>query len=157
MCVCLSEVACWIATGERQAARIRSLYLKTILRQEVAFFDMETNTGEVVGRMSGDTVLIQDAMCEKVLNYCRKSGVLVILVHIMLDSKRLAYAGWKVYTTHIDIHWRHCDSIHQRVASNTRLDVHYSTSCGSRSSNVHYHSQNVFQRTKCLCESCDFS
>lgn len=53
-------------TGERQAARIRSLYLKTILRQDVAFFDKETNTGEVVGRMSGDTVLIQDAMGEKV-------------------------------------------------------------------------------------------
>ncbi|KAL0903147.1 hypothetical protein M5K25_027503 [Dendrobium thyrsiflorum] len=50
---------------ERQATRIRNLYLKTILRQEIAFFDMETNTGEVVGRMSGDTVLIQDAMGEK--------------------------------------------------------------------------------------------
>ncbi|KAJ0651011.1 putative ABC-type xenobiotic transporter [Helianthus annuus] len=69
-------------TGERQAARIRSLYLKTILRQDVSFFDKETNTGEVVGRMSGDTVLIQDAMGEKVCilishfkiykNICRK-------------------------------------------------------------------------------------
>ncbi|GKV23316.1 hypothetical protein SLEP1_g33060 [Rubroshorea leprosula] len=60
------QVTCWIVTGERQAARIRGLYLKTILRQDVAFFDVETNTGEVVGRMSGDTVLIQDAMGEKV-------------------------------------------------------------------------------------------
>ncbi|XP_062097770.1 ABC transporter B family member 11-like [Humulus lupulus] len=60
------QVACWMVTGERQAARIRSLYLKTILRQDVSFFDLETNTGEVVGRMSGDTVLIQDAMGEKV-------------------------------------------------------------------------------------------
>ncbi|KAK8702333.1 hypothetical protein V6N13_020694 [Hibiscus sabdariffa] len=60
------QVACWMVTGERQAARIRSLYLKTILRQDVAFFDVETNTGEVIGRMSGDTVLIQDAMGEKV-------------------------------------------------------------------------------------------
>lgn len=56
-----------MVTGERQAARIRTLYLKTILRQEISFFDIETNTGEVVGRMSGDTVLIQDAMGEKVL------------------------------------------------------------------------------------------
>jgi len=32
----------------------------------VSFFDKETNTGEVVGRMSGDTVLIKDAMGEKV-------------------------------------------------------------------------------------------
>ncbi|XP_057454847.1 ABC transporter B family member 21-like [Lotus japonicus] len=60
------QVACWMTTGERQAARIRGLYLKTILRQDVAFFDKETNTGEVIGRMSGDTVLIQDAMGEKV-------------------------------------------------------------------------------------------
>jgi ABC-type multidrug transport system fused ATPase/permease subunit len=60
-------------TGERQAARIRSLYLQTILRQDVSFFDKETNTGEVVGRMSGDTVLIQDAMGEKVLMNHHKS------------------------------------------------------------------------------------
>lgn len=55
-----------MATGERQAARIRSLYLKAILRQDVAFFDKEANTGEIVERMSGDTALIQDAMGEKV-------------------------------------------------------------------------------------------
>lgn len=60
------EASCWVITGERQAARIRSLYLKTILRQDIVFFDVETNTGEVVGRMSGDTVLILDAMGEKV-------------------------------------------------------------------------------------------
>ncbi|XP_010515729.1 PREDICTED: ABC transporter B family member 11-like [Camelina sativa] len=60
------QVACWMITGERQAARIRSTYLKTILRQDIGFFDVDTNTGEVVGRMSGDTVLIQDAMGEKV-------------------------------------------------------------------------------------------
>lgn len=59
-----------MVTGERQAARIRGLYLKTILRQDITFFDRETNTGEVVGRMSGDTVLIQDAMGEKVKKLC---------------------------------------------------------------------------------------
>ena len=58
----LLEVACWMVTGERQVARIRGLYLKTILRQDVAFFDMETNTEEIVGRMSGDTVLSD--LCE---------------------------------------------------------------------------------------------
>lgn len=55
-----------MTTGERQSSRIRNMYLKTILRQEIAFFDMETNTGEVIERMSGDTVFIQDAMGEKV-------------------------------------------------------------------------------------------
>ncbi|KAK7840769.1 abc transporter b family member 4 [Quercus suber] len=60
------ELTCWMVTGVRQAARIRGLYLKTMLRQDVAFFDKETNTGEVVGSMSGDTILIEDAMGEKV-------------------------------------------------------------------------------------------
>ncbi|KAI3759988.1 hypothetical protein L1987_50376 [Smallanthus sonchifolius] len=60
------QVATWMVTGERQAARIRNLYLKSILRQDVSFFDKETNTGEVIGRISGDTVLMQDAMGEKV-------------------------------------------------------------------------------------------
>uniref|UniRef100_A0A5B7B9Y0 Putative ABC transporter B family member 9-like isoform X1 n=1 Tax=Davidia involucrata TaxID=16924 RepID=A0A5B7B9Y0_DAVIN len=62
----LLQVVCWMVTGERQATRIRGLYLKTILRQDIAFFDTETTTGEVIGRMSGDTILIQDAMGEKV-------------------------------------------------------------------------------------------
>ncbi|XP_008776904.2 ABC transporter B family member 9-like isoform X2 [Phoenix dactylifera] len=60
------QVSCWTVSGERQAARIRGLYLKTILRQDIAFFDNETATGEVIGRMSGDTILIQEAIGEKV-------------------------------------------------------------------------------------------
>ncbi|KAL7000933.1 ABC-type xenobiotic transporter [Sarracenia purpurea var. burkii] len=37
------------------------------MRQDIAFFDKETTTREVVGRMSGDTVLIQDVMGEKLV------------------------------------------------------------------------------------------
>jgi len=59
-----------MVTGERQAARIRGMYLKTILRQDMTFFDTETTSGEVIGRMSGDTILIQDAMGEKVCCFC---------------------------------------------------------------------------------------
>uniref|UniRef100_A0A0D3E6X0 Uncharacterized protein n=1 Tax=Brassica oleracea var. oleracea TaxID=109376 RepID=A0A0D3E6X0_BRAOL len=40
-----AEVSCWMVTGERQSARIRVLYLKTILRQDIGFFDTETSTG----------------------------------------------------------------------------------------------------------------
>ena len=75
-------------TGERQAARIRNLYLRTILRQEIAFFDQHTNTGEVVGRMSGDTVLIQDAMGEKV-------GKFIQLLVTFVGGFAVAFAqGW---------------------------------------------------------------
>ncbi|GFQ01230.1 ABC transporter b family member 4 [Phtheirospermum japonicum] len=61
-----SQVACWMITGERQAVRIRNLYLKAILRQDIGYFDKETNTGEIVERMSSDTIIIQDAMGEKI-------------------------------------------------------------------------------------------
>ncbi|KAL5065117.1 hypothetical protein RYX36_026854 [Vicia faba] len=61
------EVACWMITGTKQTTRIRALYLNAILRQDISFFDKETNSGEVVERMSSDTVLIQEAMEEKEL------------------------------------------------------------------------------------------
>ncbi|KAH6789704.1 P-glycoprotein 12, partial [Perilla frutescens var. frutescens] len=60
------QVSCWTITGERQSSRIRSLYLKAILRQDIAYFDQEVSTGEVIERMSGDIILIQDAIGEKV-------------------------------------------------------------------------------------------
>ncbi|XP_048138832.1 ABC transporter B family member 4-like isoform X2 [Rhodamnia argentea] len=82
------QVTFWMVTGERQAARIRGLYLRTILRQDIAFFDKETNTGEVVGRMSGDTVLIQDAMGEKV-------GKFIQLVSTFIGGFVVAFTkGW---------------------------------------------------------------
>ncbi|XP_030460439.1 ABC transporter B family member 11-like [Syzygium oleosum] len=82
------QVSCWMVTGERQAARIRGLYLQTILRQDIAFFDKETNTGEVVGRMSGDTVLIQNAMGEKV-------GTFIQLVSTFVGGFAIAFIkGW---------------------------------------------------------------
>lgn len=43
------------------------MYLKAILRQDIAFFDMEMSAGQAVERMAGDTFLIQDAIGEKVL------------------------------------------------------------------------------------------
>ncbi|EEF43201.1 multidrug resistance protein 1, 2, putative [Ricinus communis] len=84
------QVACWMVTGERQAARIRSLYLKAILRQEIGFFDKETNTGETVARMSGDAVLIQDAMGEKV-------GKFLQLILTFISGFVIAFIrGWKL-------------------------------------------------------------
>lgn len=82
-----SEVTCWMVTGERQAARIRGLYLKTILRQDIGFFDTETSTGEVIGRMSGDTILIQEAMGEKVnILYIHNQTISYICIYNLIYS-----------------------------------------------------------------------
>ncbi|XP_066314800.1 ABC transporter B family member 4-like [Miscanthus floridulus] len=59
------QVSCWTTAGERQSARIRSLYLNAVLRQDIAFFDTELTTGQAVSRMSSDTLVIQDALGEK--------------------------------------------------------------------------------------------
>ncbi|CAK7327444.1 unnamed protein product [Dovyalis caffra] len=84
------QVSCWMVTGERQAARIRNLYLEAILRQEIGFFDKETSTGEIIGRMSGDTILIQDAMGEKV-------GKFLQLVTTFTAGFIIAFIkGWKL-------------------------------------------------------------
>ncbi|KAJ4721874.1 ABC transporter B family protein [Melia azedarach] len=101
------QVTCWVITGERQAARIRSLYLKTILRQDIAFYDMETHTGEIIQRMSGDTVLIQDALGEKVGKLIELSAAFIggfvvafikgwLLTLIMLSSIPALFLGGAV-------------------------------------------------------------
>uniref|UniRef100_A0A0E0JJS3 MDR-like ABC transporter n=1 Tax=Oryza punctata TaxID=4537 RepID=A0A0E0JJS3_ORYPU len=82
------QVSCWTITGERQAARIRALYLKAILRQDIAFFDKEMSTGQVVERMSGDTFLIQDAIGEK-------SGKCIQLLSTFFGGFVIAFVrGW---------------------------------------------------------------
>ncbi|KAK4272055.1 hypothetical protein QN277_020655 [Acacia crassicarpa] len=66
---CFLEGYCWTRTGERQAARMRSRYLRAMLRQEVAYFDLEvTSTSEVITSVSNDSIVIQDFLSEKVPN-----------------------------------------------------------------------------------------
>ncbi|CAK9878849.1 unnamed protein product [Sphagnum jensenii] len=63
------EISCWMYTGERQAGRIRAKYVRAILRQNVGYFDTESsNTAAVVSSVSADTMLLQDAISEKVSN-----------------------------------------------------------------------------------------
>nr|XP_027097985.1 ABC transporter B family member 21-like [Coffea arabica] len=72
-----SQVACWTLTGQRQAVRIRSLYLQSLLTQEIAFFDKETSTGDIIERISVDTFTIQDAIGEKVGRFIQLSASVV--------------------------------------------------------------------------------
>jgi ABC-type multidrug transport system fused ATPase/permease subunit len=55
----------WIRTSEIAAKRIRERYLKSILRQDVAFFD-NVGAGEVATRIQTDTHLVQLGISEKV-------------------------------------------------------------------------------------------
>lgn len=53
-------------TGERQAARLRVRYLQAMLKQDVGFFDTDAKSGDIVSSISSDTLLVQDALSEKV-------------------------------------------------------------------------------------------
>ncbi|ORZ35134.1 P-loop containing nucleoside triphosphate hydrolase protein [Catenaria anguillulae PL171] len=64
LCSYLSK-ALWMAAGERQAKRIRELYLKSVLRQDMAFFD-STAPGDITTRLTADVALVQDGISEKV-------------------------------------------------------------------------------------------
>ncbi|CAI9758648.1 unnamed protein product [Fraxinus pennsylvanica] len=70
--VCFSsyaEIACWMYTGERQVVALRKKYLEAVLKQDVGFFDTDARTGDIVFSVSTDTLLVQDAISEKVGNF----------------------------------------------------------------------------------------
>lgn len=56
-------------TGERQASTLRKKYLEAVLRQDVGFFDTDARTGDIVFSVSTDTLLVQDAISEKVRDH----------------------------------------------------------------------------------------
>ncbi|KAF1862868.1 hypothetical protein Lal_00009248 [Lupinus albus] len=80
------EVSCWILTGERQTAVIRSEYVQVLLNQDMSFFDTYGNNGDIVSQVLSDVLLIQSALSEKVGNYIHNmatfiSGLVIGLVN----------------------------------------------------------------------------
>jgi ATP-binding cassette subfamily B (MDR/TAP) protein 1 len=63
---CSIEVSCWILTGERETAVIRSKYVQVLLNQDMSFFDTYGNNGDIVSQVLSDVLLIQSALSEKV-------------------------------------------------------------------------------------------
>ncbi|KAI3516153.1 hypothetical protein L1887_15064 [Cichorium endivia] len=91
------EGICWTRTAERQTSRLRMEYLKSVLRQEVGFFDTQVGSStnfEVITAISGDAQLIQDVMAEKIPNCLTHLSALVsnIIVAFIL-SWRLAVSS----------------------------------------------------------------
>jgi ATP-binding cassette subfamily B (MDR/TAP) protein 1 len=54
----------WIMTGERQTRRIRGLYLHSVLKQDMSWFD-SAKDGSLNTRLASDTQIIQDGISEK--------------------------------------------------------------------------------------------
>lgn len=81
-------MSCWILTGERQTAVIRSKYVQVLLNQDMSFFDTYGNNGDIVSQVLSDVLLIQSALSEKV---CFASFnfflFFVVLVYFLLVKK----------------------------------------------------------------------
>lgn len=57
-------MASWVFTGEVITRRIRQAYLKSVLRQDIAYFDL-VGAGEVTTRIQSDIQLIQEGISDK--------------------------------------------------------------------------------------------
>ncbi|KAL6634545.1 hypothetical protein ACP70R_027216 [Stipagrostis hirtigluma subsp. patula] len=72
------EGYCWARTAERQASRMRAGYLRAVLRQDVEYFDLRAgSSSDVVTSVSSDTLVVQDALAEKVPNLVMNASTFV--------------------------------------------------------------------------------
>ncbi|TYH88608.1 hypothetical protein ES332_D01G199100v1 [Gossypium tomentosum] len=65
------EGVCWTRSAERQASRMRIEYLKSVLRQQVGFFEDLTDsssTFQVISTVTSDAHSIQDTIADKIPN-----------------------------------------------------------------------------------------
>ncbi|KAK4376956.1 hypothetical protein RND71_003252 [Anisodus tanguticus] len=88
---------CWTRSAERQTSRIRMEYLKSVLRQEVSFFDKQdasSTSFQVISTISADAHSIQDAIAEKIPNCVAHLSTFIFgLILAFYLSWRLALAS----------------------------------------------------------------
>uniref|UniRef100_F6GVP6 Multidrug resistance protein n=1 Tax=Vitis vinifera TaxID=29760 RepID=F6GVP6_VITVI len=94
---CYWKGICWTRTSERQTSRMRMEYLKSVLRQEVGFFDKQaasSTTFQVISTISSDAHSIQDVISEKIPNcLAHLSSFIFCLIVAFFLSWRLAVAA----------------------------------------------------------------
>ncbi|KAI8643420.1 P-loop containing nucleoside triphosphate hydrolase protein [Parasitella parasitica] len=79
----------WILTGESQTRRIRLLYLKSVLHQDMSWFD-QSKDGSLNTRLASDTQLIQDGISEK-------AGLLISFFAQFVGGFVVAFVkGWQM-------------------------------------------------------------
>uniref|UniRef100_A0A0D9X4H7 MDR-like ABC transporter n=1 Tax=Leersia perrieri TaxID=77586 RepID=A0A0D9X4H7_9ORYZ len=59
------EISCWIYSSERQLARMRLAFLRSVLNQEVGAFDTDLTTAKIITGVTNHMSIIQDAIGEK--------------------------------------------------------------------------------------------
>ena len=79
----------WMVTGERQATKFRIAYFKTLLRQDISWYD-KTNLSELSTKVANDTFAIQGALGEKI-------GTFIYTIALTIGSFVVAFLeGWQL-------------------------------------------------------------
>ncbi|KAL7626127.1 hypothetical protein AAE478_002897 [Parahypoxylon ruwenzoriense] len=84
-------IVCWNLFGDRLAHRLRERYFRSLLRQEVSFFD-KLPAGEVSSRLSADINIIKSGTSEKVGVYMG-SLAMFVTAYIIAFIKNARLAG----------------------------------------------------------------
>ena len=79
--------ACWMITGERQGVACRKDYLKSLLRQEIGWFDT-INQSELSTKFATDCFAFQGAIGEKM------SSILMTIGMFLSGCIIALYYGW---------------------------------------------------------------
>ena len=83
------QMYCWTIAGERQAKKIRELYFRSVVSQDVGWYD-KTATGDLTNRLTSDMNIIQEGMSDKV-------GLLIQFSAAFLSGFIIGYyRGWKL-------------------------------------------------------------
>ncbi len=83
------QMLCFVLSGERQSRRIREAYFRSVIRQDVAWFDQHT-TGDLTNRLTSDMNLIQEGLSDKL-------GLLIQFSSAFIAGFVIGYVkGWQL-------------------------------------------------------------
>ncbi|CAD5117623.1 DgyrCDS6378 [Dimorphilus gyrociliatus] len=71
------QITLWVVSAERQVRRIRTLFLKAVLRQEVGWYD-QLGVGELNTRMSDDMYKIIDGIGDKFATFIQMFSCFIV-------------------------------------------------------------------------------
>lgn len=133
----------WVMTGESQTRRIRSLYLHSVLKQDMSWFDKAAD-GSLNTRLASDTQLIQDGISEKM-------GLLVQLIAQFIGGFVVAFVKGKLSQAQWHLWVNDSTQFNVRLASgsnyvgNTASDVWHRKSDGLFYHQIHRHGPAIIR------------
>ncbi|KAL6659319.1 hypothetical protein ACP70R_003359 [Stipagrostis hirtigluma subsp. patula] len=78
------EIACWMYTSQRQMARMRMAYLRSVLSQDIGAFDTDLTTASIIAGATNQMSVIQDAIGEKMGHFMSNFSTFLVAIVVAL-------------------------------------------------------------------------